>query len=65
MFRINQERCSQCGECQEICPCGAIEQQADDSFMIDVETCADCAACQSVCPFEAIDEISNDENEAQ
>ena len=35
MFVINKEKCSQCGECQDICPCGAIEQQPDDSFKID------------------------------
>ena len=32
MFVINNEICSQCGECQDICPCGAIEQQPDDSL---------------------------------
>ena len=60
MFVINNEICSQCGECQDICPCGAIEQQPDDSFKIDAEMCSDCAACQSVCPFEAIEEKEDD-----
>ena len=41
MFVINNEICSQCGECQDICPCGAIEQQPDDSFKIDAEMCSD------------------------
>lgn len=54
MFVINNEICSQCGECQDICPCGAIEQQPDDSFKIDAEMCSDCAACQSVCPLRQL-----------
>lgn len=61
MFVINKEKCSQCGECRDICPCGAIEQQPDDSFKIDAQMCADCAACQSVCPFEAIEETDSEE----
>ena len=60
MFVINNEICSQCGECQDICPCGAIEQQPDDSFKIDAEMCSYCAACQSVCPFEAIKKKEDD-----
>ena len=63
MFVINQELCSQCGECQDICPCGAIEQQSDDSFKIDAQMCSDCAACQSVCPFEANEEVESDDSE--
>ena len=61
MFVINKDVCSECGECQDICPCGAIEQQDDGSFQIEASVCADCAACQSVCPFEAIEEVENDE----
>ncbi len=61
MYKINQDICSQCGECQEICPCGAIEQQDDGSLVIDAAVCADCAACQSVCPFEAIEEVEDEE----
>ena len=56
MYVINRELCSQCGECSDICPCGAIEQQSDDTFKIDCAACSDCGACQSVCPFEAIEE---------
>ncbi len=61
MFVINKDVCSECGECRDICPCGAIEQQDDGSFQIEASVCADCAACQSVCPFEAIEEVENDE----
>ncbi len=57
MFVIDPKKCSQCGECQDICPCGAIVEQEDGSFVIDKELCAECAVCQDVCAFEAISEI--------
>ena len=57
MFVIDKEKCSQCGECQDICSCGAIVENDDGSFSIDKDLCADCAVCQDVCAFEAIEEI--------
>ncbi len=59
MFVINQELCSQCAECMDTCPVGAISMQEDDTLKIDAEMCSDCAACQSTCPFEAIEEIED------
>ncbi len=57
MFVIDAEKCTQCGECQDICPCGAISQSDEGPFMIDKDLCAECAVCQDVCPFECISEV--------
>lgn len=59
MYKINPEKCTGCQKCIEVCPCGAIREDENDSTkcIIDVEICADCGACEMECPFEAIEEI--------
>ena len=57
MFVIDPEKCTQCGECMDICPCGAVVEQDDGTFAIDKDLCAECAVCQVECAFEAISEI--------
>lgn len=41
--------CSQCGECAEVCPVGAIKNE-DGVYRIDEEECIGCNACVDVCP---------------
>ena len=57
MFVIDPEKCTQCGECQDICPTGAISQTPEGPFAVDNELCADCAVCQEICEQGSISEI--------
>ena len=51
--QINQEKCTGCGLCVEVCPVEAISM-ADDKAKIDAEKCVDCGQCVGECPNEAI-----------
>ena len=46
---IDEERCTQCGLCQEVCRFEAIED-----FKVDPVSCEGCSFCYHVCPEEAI-----------
>lgn len=52
-YRIERSRCTGCGDCQRICPVGAIEI-VDGKSVIDQETCIQCGFCQGVCTHDAI-----------
>ncbi len=47
--QIDQDRCNECGLCQELCRFGAIED-----FRVDAISCEGCGFCLHVCPVEAI-----------
>ena len=47
---IDEERCVQCGKCEEICRFSAI-----DNFSIDSILCEGCGVCAYICPVAAID----------
>ncbi len=51
---INNEKCTGCGQCVDVCPVEAITMN-DDKAKIDQETCIECGACVSECPNEAIE----------
>jgi MinD superfamily P-loop ATPase len=46
---IDQEICTQCGQCQEICRFDAIKD-----FRIDPVSCEGCGFCSHICPDKAI-----------
>jgi MinD superfamily P-loop ATPase len=46
---IDQEKCTQCGLCQELCHFEAIED-----FTVDPVSCEGCGFCRRICPVEAI-----------
>ena len=46
---IDEEKCTECGLCQEVCRFGAIED-----FKIDPVSCEGCGFCCQVCPVDAI-----------
>ncbi|MFC1569401.1 indolepyruvate ferredoxin oxidoreductase subunit alpha [bacterium] len=52
-INVNQQLCTGCGECVEICPVEAITLIVEKAS-IDQEDCMECGACQAECPFEAI-----------
>jgi Fe-S-cluster-containing hydrogenase component 2 len=52
---VDQEKCTGCGKCEEVCPVEAIEM-ASDKAVVDEEACVDCGTCIEECPEEAISE---------
>jgi MinD superfamily P-loop ATPase len=46
---INEEKCTDCGLCQELCRFGAI-----NDFKVDPVSCEGCGLCYQVCPVDAI-----------
>jgi len=50
--RIDEDACTGCGACAEICPADAIT--VDDTAKVDSELCTECGACVEECPVEAI-----------
>ncbi len=51
--QINQEECTGCGLCIDVCPVEAISLK-DDKAKVDQETCVDCGQCVGECPNKAI-----------
>ncbi|MFP3913086.1 MAG: 4Fe-4S binding protein [Desulfobacteraceae bacterium] len=49
--RINQEKCTECGLCRELCNWNAISED----FVVDEIECEGCGVCYYFCPEEAID----------
>jgi len=50
---IDQDRCSGCGTCQDVCRFEAVSLK-NGSYVIDPIACDGCAACVYACPEEAI-----------
>jgi MinD superfamily P-loop ATPase len=46
---IDEEKCTECGLCQELCRFGAIKD-----FEVDPLSCEGCGFCYQVCPVDAI-----------
>jgi MinD superfamily P-loop ATPase len=46
---IDEEKCTECGLCQELCRFGAIKD-----FKVDPLSCEGCGFCYQVCPVDAI-----------
>lgn len=51
---IDDEKCTQCGKCQEICRFEAI-----NNFKVDPVSCEGCGICFYICPEKAIKIIEN------
>ncbi len=62
-FKIDEERCVQCGECVTDCPAGIIS--LDDYPTISDETaCLKCLHCFTVCPTGAVSILGKDPDES-
>ena len=53
---INQEECTQCGKCFDVCRFDAIDV-TDGIHIVDELSCEGCGYCARVCPVEAITNI--------
>ena len=52
---IDQDLCTGCGICGEICPFGIPQANGDGKFeMFEPERCTECSACKRNCPTMAI-----------
>ena len=51
--RIDEEKCTRCGQCAEVCAYNAIAVLAD-RVMVFAELCHGCGACSYLCPEKAI-----------
>jgi uncharacterized Fe-S center protein len=53
MIIVDQEECTQCGQCVKICHehCMAL---VDHTVDIDYELCSTCTQCIAICPQQAI-----------
>ena len=51
--KINQNECTDCGNCQDICRFNAF-QFSNGKFVIDSLNCEGCGYCARICPTEAI-----------
>lgn len=56
MIKVNNEKCTGCYACQNICPKDCIVLQEDNEGFrypkIDTEKCANCGLCEKVCPID-------------
>ncbi|MGM0380878.1 MAG: indolepyruvate ferredoxin oxidoreductase subunit alpha [bacterium] len=53
MYKVNQDDCTGCTACVNVCPQGAIAMN-DGKATITPEDCVDCGQCSEVCPAGAI-----------
>jgi len=58
-FRIDKERCIQCGECELDCPAGVISMD-DYPVITNEEGCYRCQHCLAVCPTAAVSILGRD-----
>ncbi|MEW6595759.1 MAG: nitroreductase family protein [Thermodesulfobacteriota bacterium] len=52
-FRVDEERCIQCGECVQDCPMGVLAMDAYPG-MVNEAGCIRCQHCLAVCPTAAV-----------
>ena len=50
---VNNDKCTGCGTCVDICPAASIEL-ANDKAVVDASACVDCETCVDECPESAI-----------
>jgi ferredoxin len=50
-YVTDKDLCTECGECVEVCPHGAVDEV---DFTIDQEKCESCGICSEECPSDAI-----------
>ena len=54
--RVNEDRCSGCGVCLNLCPYNALEQDRATGLVTVLEAlCQGCGACVAGCPSNALD----------
>ncbi|MGC9367440.1 MAG: P-loop NTPase [bacterium] len=54
-YRIDLEKCVQCGKCKEVCRFDAVEIDEDGQYNINHIKCEGCGFCYFTCELKAID----------
>ncbi|MBR2955714.1 MAG: DUF1385 domain-containing protein, partial [Clostridia bacterium] len=56
MYKINREKCVDCGYCSFVCPFDSIHHHLEDQYYeIDDTLCKECGQCYTACVASAID----------
>jgi len=53
--KIDQDKCTKCGTCIEVCPVNVFEKKDDKTVVAKPEDCIGCRACEAQCPAKAIE----------
>lgn len=56
--RIDQERCTRCGQCVSACQFNALANTGEGGILLFEELCHSCGSCARACPAGAIHETS-------
>lgn len=51
---IDQDTCTQCGLCKQVCRFEAVDQYNDGTYSINTSMCEGCLSCLHQCPVDAI-----------
>ena len=51
---IDEEACTGCGTCVDVCPEGALELVGDKAKLAYPDKCTGCGTCEEECPVGAI-----------
>lgn len=54
-LEFNEERCTGCGRCAEVCPHGIFEIRDKKAMITDADLCIECTACKTNCAFGAVE----------
>jgi NAD-dependent dihydropyrimidine dehydrogenase PreA subunit len=53
-LKLNEEKCTGCGMCLEVCPHAVFGMNARHARIIDRDACMECGACSRNCPVAAV-----------
>ena len=54
-LKLDQEKCTGCGRCAEVCPHRVLKMKNDKALIADLDKCIECGACVQNCAFNAIE----------
>ena len=57
MIVFDENKCTGCKICVQVCPQGVIEMINEKAVLIDYKSCMECGACRLNCEFDAINLI--------
>jgi NAD-dependent dihydropyrimidine dehydrogenase PreA subunit len=54
MIKFDDNKCTGCAVCVNVCPQAVIGMKDRKAFMTDYESCMECGACELNCEFGAV-----------